>query len=307
MTRQEAEQAMGMILKGQVEPVQIGAFLMLMRIKEETTAEMAGLVLASRQSLAVPQDFPPVDLDWASYAGKRRQLPWFILSALLLASHGNKVLMHGMQVSGDGRIYTPEALTALGIESCTSFAQAARQLQQRNFAFISLHAMNPTLQGFIDLKATLGLRSPVHSVVRMLNPGRAATSIMGIFHPGYDETHQAAAQLMGDSNLAVFKGEGGEAERNPDTECLVRLLSKGEMLNETWPALFPSRHMKDETMDISRLAKLWHGETKDEYGLAAVISTAALALRGMGLAANSADAHRQATAMWDARDTAYFD
>jgi len=29
------------------------------------------------------------------YAGKRRQLPWFILSTLLLAQNGVKIFMHG--------------------------------------------------------------------------------------------------------------------------------------------------------------------------------------------------------------------
>jgi anthranilate phosphoribosyltransferase len=305
MTQQEAEQSMSMILNGQVTPEQLGAYLMLMRVKEETAAEMAGFASASRQSLNVPQDFPATDLDWASYAGKRRQLPWFILSALLLASHGSKVLMHGIRAQSAGRVYTPEALAALGIASCDSFAQAAQQLQQRNFAFISLDRMNPALQHFIDLKEILGLRSPMHSVVRMLNPGRAPASIMGIFHPGYDETHQGAAQLLGDNSLAVFKGEGGEPERNPDSECKVRLLVRGEMLTEIWPALFSSRHMKDETMEVARLGKLWRGEIEDEYGLAAVTSTAAIALRAMGRAANSDDAQRQAAAMWQDRSLDY--
>ena len=305
MSQQEACQAMSMILNGEAEPIQIGAFLMLMRKKEETAAEMAGLAEASRKSLSVPADFPHVDLDWASYAGKRRQLPWFILSALLLASHGHKVLMHGMQVESKDRLYTPDALASMGIECCDSFAAAARQLTERNFAFMPLAAMNPALQHFIDLKDTLGLRSPVHSVVRMLNPGRAAASIMGIFHPGYDETHQGAAQLMGDHGLAVFKGDGGEAERNPDTACKLRLLVDGEVQNELWPALFESRHMKDEDMDVSRLGALWRGQIEDEYGIAAVQSTAAIALRALGRAENCEDAHRQAAALWQTRRLDY--
>jgi anthranilate phosphoribosyltransferase len=305
MSQQEAFAAMSMILDGQAEPIQIGAFLMLMRIKEETAAEMAGLVQASRASLNVPQDFPTVSLDWASYAGKRRQLPWFILSALLLASHGHRVLMHGMQVESKDRVYTPEALAALGIDCCQSFDAAAVQLKQRNFAFISLAAMNPVLQHFIDLKDTLGLRSPVHSVVRMLNPGRADTSMMGIFHPGYDETHQSAAQLLGDRALAVFKGDGGEAERNPDASCKLRLLVNGEMLTEVWPALFDSRHMKDESMDLSRLGKLWRGELEDEYGEATVLASAAIALRAMGKAIDIEDAAQQAAALWQERRRDY--
>ena len=306
LTLQEAEHSMNMILTGQVEPVQLGAFLMLMRVKEETSAEIAGFTRAARQSLNVPQDFPRVDLDWAAYAGKRRQLPWFILSALLLASHGNKVLMHGISVNTPERIYAPEALASLGIVACSSFDEAARELRQRNFAFLQLNVMNPELQRIMDLKEILGLRSPIHTVVRQMNPASAPASIMGIFHPGYDVTHQGAAEILQDANLAVFKGEGGESERNPDTECLVKLYVDGKGFEETWPALFSTRHVKDETMDIARLGQLWRGEIEDEYGQAAVTGTAALALRAMGRAGSMADAECQANDLWQRRNRELF-
>ncbi len=302
LTLEEAEHSLNMILTGQVEPVQLGAFLMLMRIKEETSTEIAGFTRAARQSLHMPADFPKVDLDWAAYAGKRRQLPWFVLSALLLASHGVKVLMHGISVNTPERIYAPEALASLGIAACNSFDEAARELRQRNFAFLQLDVMNPELQRIMDLKEILGLRSPIHTVVRQMNPARAPASIMGIFHPGYDTTHQGAAAVLQDANLAVFKGEGGESERNPDTECLVKLYVNGAASEETWPAMFSTRHMKDETMDIARLGQIWRGEATDEYGEAALIGTAAIALRAMGRAASIADAERQATELWQGRN-----
>jgi anthranilate phosphoribosyltransferase len=302
LTLQEAEQSMNMILTGQVEPEQIGAFLMLMRVKEETATEVAGFTRAARLSLQIPQDFPAVDLDWAAYAGKRRQLPWFILSALLLASHGIKVLMHGISANTPDRIYAPAALKSLGIEACQSFEQAAQQLRQRNFAFLQLDVMNPELQRLMDMKDILGLRSPIHTVARNLNPAAAPASIMGIFHPGYDVTHQGAAQLLQDKNMAVFKGEGGESERNPDGDCQVKMLLDGVMSEEIWPAMFSTRHMKDETMDISRLGQLWRGDIEDEYGQAAVTGTAAIALRVMGRAANIAEAERQAADLWQQRN-----
>ena len=43
----EAQEAMAMILAGEVEPEQLGAFLMLMRYRHETPAELAGLTLAT--------------------------------------------------------------------------------------------------------------------------------------------------------------------------------------------------------------------------------------------------------------------
>ncbi len=301
LTQQEAEQALGMILAGQTEPVQLGAFLMLMRVKEETPAEVAGFVQAARASLHLPPGLPAVDLDWPTYAGKRRQLPWYLLSALLLSNHGISVLMHGLGGGIPGRVFIPQALQALGIAPAASFADAADKLVKTKFAFLPLHAISPDLERILDLKPVLGLRSPVHTVIRMLNPFGAPASIMGIFHPGYDDTHQQAGVLLGDKSLAVFKGEGGEAERNPDAACMVKLVIAGKALEEEWPALFASRHMKDETMDVARLAQLWRGEISDEYGEAAVTSTAAIALRALGRANSVAAAQKLANEMWQGR------
>lgn len=301
LTQQEAEQALGMILSGQTEPVQLGAFLMLMRVKEETPAEVAGFVRAARASLHLPPNLPAVDLDWATYAGKRRQLPWYLLSALLLSNQGISVLMHGIGGGIVGRVFIPQALQALGIEPAASFADAADKLGKTKFAFLPLHAISADLERILDLKPVLGLRSPVHTVIRMLNPFGATTSIMGIFHPGYDDTHQQAAVLLGDKNLAVFKGEGGEAERNPDAACAVKLVLDGKALEEEWPALFASRHMKDDRMEVSRLAQLWRGEISDEYGEAAVTGTAAIALRALGHAGSAEEAQAMAQKMWQER------
>ena len=277
LSQEEAREAMALILSGSVEPVQLGAFLMLMRVKEESAAEVAGLVQAARASVHA-QGAVPVDLDWPAYAGKRRQLPWHVLAALLLASHGHRVFMHGIGSGSASRVYVPQALSALGIAPAATVAEASAQLKRRNFAFMSLDAVSPLFAGLLDLKAVLGLRSPLHTVVRMLNPLRARASLIGIFHPGYDDTHQQAALLLGDEDLAAFKGEGGEPERNPDSPCTVRLVLGGQPLHQEWPAQFGQRHLKDETMDCQRLGRLWRGDIEDEYGAAAVTGTAAIAL-----------------------------
>jgi len=305
LTQQEAQQAMHMVLSGQVEPVQLGAFLMLMRVKEETGAEVAGFVQAVRASLDLPDKLPEVALDWPTYAGKRRQLPWYLLSALLLASHGMPVLMHGIGGGTPGRVWVPDALKALGIAPSASIAEAADNVRNRNFAYVPLNVFSAELERMLDLKAVLGLRSPVHTIIRMLNPFHASASIMGIFHPGYDDTHHQAGILLGEKNMAVFKGEGGEAERNPDGACNVKMLRDGEILEEEWPTLFGTRHMKDEAMDIERLVQLWRGEIEDEYGMAAVIGTAAIALRTLGRADSISAAEELAAKLWETRDIAY--
>ena len=82
LTFAEAQHAFGLILDGEVLDVQLGAFLMLLRVKEESVDELAGFVTATRERLNLPDLH--VDLDWSSYAGKRKHYPWFLLAALLL-------------------------------------------------------------------------------------------------------------------------------------------------------------------------------------------------------------------------------
>lgn len=296
----EAFSAMQMILRRKVTAEQLGAFLMLMRIKEETPGELAGMVRAARQSLNVSDGLPAVDLDWACYAGKRRQLPWFALSALLLAQQGIKVLMHGHPAPG--RIGVVEALASIGYAECDDLHSVAEQLNKNNLAYLPLTVLSPELRRLLDLKSSLALRSPVHSVVRMLNPASAGTSMIGIFHPGYDQAHQDAASLLGDKSLAVFKGEGGEAERNPDSACTTRMLSEGKASEVYWPAMFSQRHLKDEVMDVSRLGRVWRGELEDAYAEAAVVGTAAIAIHALGKACDVEAAERLALEWWEKRN-----
>lgn len=303
LTRVEAFGAMKMILAGEVEPVQLGAFLMLLRVKEETAEELAGFVQAAREAIPMPESIPKIDLDWSSYAGKRRQLPWYVLSALLLASHGISILMHGMRGCGD-RVHTPQALQTLGIAPAVSMQEALGLVNGKGFAFLGFDVLSPKLQEIMNLRPLFGLRSPVHTIARMLNPACASLSVQGIFHPGYLESHQQAGKILGE-NIVVFKGEGGEAERNPDLVCKVKSVLDGDMSEETWPALFELRHVKDEEMDVSRLARLWFGEIDDEFGTMSVVGTAAIALKSLLRLGTIEEAQGLAKEYWHNRDMSF--
>jgi anthranilate phosphoribosyltransferase len=302
LTQDEAYQSMKMILANEVLPIQLGAFLMLMRVKEETPEELAGFVLAARESCNLASDRSIVDLDWSSYAGKRRHLPWFLLSALLLAENGISVFMHGAGGHSAGRLYTRDALKYLGLEYAGSIEQARQQLKQQHFSYLSLEYFCPKLHEIMELRPLLGLRSPVHTLVRLLNPFHAEYSIQGIFHPGYRPVHQQAAVLLQQPHAAVLKGEGGETERNPDMECLVQSVHNGELFDENWPALFARRHVKSEVLDPGQLPLIWQGSIEDEFAKNSIIGTAAIALKLLGKANDQQQAHQLATDYWLSRD-----
>ncbi|MGO9172113.1 MAG: glycosyl transferase family protein [Rhodomicrobium sp.] len=303
LTVEEAQEAMSMILAGKVLPEQLGAFLMLLRVKEESPEEIAGFVRAAREAMALPSPLPQPDLDWSSYAGKRRQLPWFILAAALLARNGVRVFMHGTEGHTPGRVYTREVLARLGFPIASSFGEAAAHLGQRNFAYLPLEHISAELARLINLRPILGLRSPVHTLSRMLNPFAAPVMLQGIFHPGYMTIHQKAALLLGQPHMAVFRGEGGEIERRPNKPCEVLTVHQGATAEERWPALLPEpRQSAEDDMDLGRLLALWRGDATDEYGEAAIWGTLAIALKALGRADSQEDAQILAQNLWADRD-----
>jgi len=306
LTRQESQDAMRMILSDQVEDVQLGAFMMLMRYQEESGEELAGFVDASHECFSVPSNMPKVDLDWSSYAGKSRRLPWFILSNLLLAQNGISVLMHGAGGHTPGRIYTEDVLDELGVPMAKSFSEAGEQIKSKNFAYMPLGTFLPKLHEIIDLKPILGLRSPVNTFVRLINPCQADCTIQGIHHPGYRDFHHDAAVLLNQKRMCVMKGDGGETEWNPDMPNLVRSSIDGEALEETWQPLFKKKHVRNPDLSLSQLAGVWSGELDDEYAVGAITGTLAITLYTMGRAKTHEAAISMAESMWTERSVNYY-
>lgn len=306
LTLEESREAMAMILNGEAVPEQIGAFLMLLRLKEEAPEEIAGFAMGTRDSWARPEGLARADLDWSSYAGKRVQLPWFILTVMALVDAGMRVAMHGTEGHTAGRIYTRPTLDALGIPAAGSFEEGSEQLEKGGFTFLPLEVMSPKLQDLINLRPVFGLRSPVHSFTRMLNPYEAPAVMQGIFHRGFMDIHAGAARCLGLEACAVFRGDGGEIERRPNKPTQVwTTQGNSEPVVETWSQVLDEGHAPpDADMNVARLMDVWQGDESDAYALQAVLGTMAIALKTMGQAKTMAAAETRAAEIWTARNKA---
>lgn len=303
LTREEARNAMQMILDGKVEEVQLGAFLMLLRVKEETPEELAGFLDACRGVCdASLTCFPSVQLDWPSYAGKKKHHPWYLLATVLLADQGIRTLLHGGPAHTPNRVYTDELLPALGLKVATSVDQAAEHLEEQGLAYLPIEQFCAPLSYLLTLRFYLGLRSPINTLARSLNPARAPLSMQSVFHPAYIALHQGAAELCGDRDLLLFKGEGGELEIRPDARTSITGIRHGEALEGAVLDNLMPRHGPPGSPNAKALKQVWRGETKDEYGENAVIQTVAVALWGLDRAENLEGAQTRAAELWASRD-----
>ncbi len=300
LSETEAQHAMEMVLRGEVEDVQLGAFLMLLRVKEESSAELAGFVRAVRQQLQVPK--LSIDLDWASYAGKRRQQAWYLLAALALADSGLRVVMHGASGHTAGRVYSEQVLAELGEQPVNQLQDLEARLAQGRFAFLPLRVFCPSLQRIIDLRNVFGLRSPVHTLSRLINPLSAPYSIQSIFHPAYGDSHQQAAALLGQAHAAVFKGEAGEAERKPEADCRVKYLHDGVLSEVSWPRMLEGRQEWQDELNTDALRRAWVHDHIDDYGRGAILGTIAIAVQLQKPELSNDDCLKKAEKIWQQRD-----
>lgn len=299
LTYDEAYQAFNMILKDEVLDVQLGAFLMLLRVKEESVDELAGFVQATKDQL----NFKPiaVDLDWSSYAGKRKHYPWFLLAALTLAKNGYRIVMHGASGHTINRVYTEQVLEYLGYPICQNDVEVEQQLQERHFAYLPLEVISPILSELIALRNVMGLRSPIHTLARLINPFNAKATLQSIFHPAYRGSHQQAAFKLGYVQSAVIKGEGGEFERNPDAKTLICGIKDGELYEYELPKITPDRSPTEDDLDLTVFKAVWEGKQSHTYGEMAVTETMGIALYTMGICATYDEAMTKAKTLWESR------
>ena len=294
LTREEAADAMAMLLAGTPDPMQVGAFLMLLRYRGEDPHEIAGLVEAAHASCAMPDT--QVDLDWPSYgAGRTRGAPWFLLAALALAASGVRVLMHGSNEFSGG-MTVPQALERLGLAPAESALQAGLMLSEGNFAYLPIACLCPPVAHLLGLRRLFGLRSPINTVARLLDPADAAAGVDGVFHPPYIETHLATAELLGRPRLLVLKGGGGEAERNPSRPVAAHLWVHG--LGRQSLALPAVEGFADPGGGEPDVAQVWQGTVAAPAFEARIVGTIALGLLALGRGGDA-----EARAIWQARRT----
>lgn len=302
LTRQEAAEAMAEILSGRAAPEATGALLMLMRYHGENAAEIAGFVDAFSDSLSHWQTVD-VGLDWPTYAaGRSRGLPWFLLSAKLVAMAGVPVLLHGWNSHQNPVVSVTEALQNLNIKQVKTPDEAQQQLVQTGIAYLPLADLSPKALELLQLRDVLGLRSAINTTLRMLNPCLASASVQGVFHPSYRLLQADTGCLLGQKNLSVIKGGGGEFERIPGKPLPVFGLRDLTPFEETAsPISDETGRLADISSEPENLSGLWDGSWSNSYAEAVVIGTAALALHTVGLADSFAKAESLAQSIWEKR------
>ncbi len=219
MSREDARVLYEAMLDGRVSDLEMGAFLIGMRIKGESVSEIGGFLDAAEASferIAAPAgDYAPIVIP--SYNGSRQMPNLTPLLALLLAREGVPVLIHGV-TTDPGRVTTAEILLAMGHAPAAGRDDVAAAFARRAPAFIGIDALAPKLHGLLQLRRVLGLRNSTHTLVKIMQPfAQPALRLVSYTHPEYltmltDYFSMQAPAERGD--VFLMRGTEGETVAN---------------------------------------------------------------------------------------------
>lgn len=221
LAREQAADLFGLILDGEVTDLEIGAFCLAMRVKGETTQEMAGFLDATHARLnKLPASTRPVVV-LPSYNGARKLPVLTPLLALLLAREGLPVLLHG-HATESSRVLASDVLALLEVPARTHL----QRIESGEVAVIGTGLLHAGLARLLDVRRVVGLRNAGHSVVKLMQPVDGPAVVIGSYtHPAFATVMTELFELLGLTAL-LSRGLEGEVvsdpRRTPQLEGFLR-------------------------------------------------------------------------------------
>ena len=215
----QARDLMEQVLDRSVSEAERGAFAIAMRIKGESTEELAGFTAAAQARSIVlgPTDMPVL---LPSYNGARKLPNLTTLLALLLAQEGVPVLVHGPETD-PARVTTHELFATLGLPIARDAAAVRDAWARREPVFMPIASLCPALVALLDLRWLLGLRNPGHTVAKLLQPqGGGCLRVVNHTHPEYALSQ---ARFLEHTKAHALLLRGTEGEPVADARRLPRL------------------------------------------------------------------------------------
>ncbi len=210
----EAEEAMTIIMTGNATQSQIGGYLVALRMKGETVAEIAGSARAMRlQATRVHAsngngDSSPL-LDTAGTGGDgANTINISTAAAFIIAGAGVRVAKHGNHAASS-RCGSADVLSALGVNLDLLPEQVADCIEQVGIGFLFAPKFHPAMRHAIGTRRELGQRTIFNLLGPLTNPAGATHQLIGVYDPLLTQSLAEVLAELGGQVAYVVHGYGG--------------------------------------------------------------------------------------------------
>ncbi len=229
LSADRAGEFLGLVMRGEVAPLQLAAVLAALRTKGESVSEITGFARAMREN-AVPVPTRRTGLVDTCGTGGDGAGTFNISTAcaLLTAALDVPVAKHGNRAVSS-RCGSADVLEALGVNVDLDAAQAGALVDEVGVGFLFAPRLHPAMKHAAEARRGLGVRTVFNILGPLTNPAGARRQLLGVFDPDLCEPLARVLGELGSERAFVVHGAGGLDEVSPLGPTRVAELAGGEV------------------------------------------------------------------------------
>ncbi len=219
------------ILAGEATDAQIAAFIVGLRIKGETVAELTGLqgaMIDAATPLTVPDD--TIDIVGVGGAPSRRvhALNVSTMASFVAAGSGATVCKHGNR-KASSTSGSFDLLEQLGIDVDISPDALEAQVRDHGVGFAFARTFHPAMRHVGPVRAELGIPTVFNILGPLSHPGRLSRQVIGAADWSIADRMIRVLQATGSVRSLVVHGDGGLDELTTTGPSKMLSLEGGEI------------------------------------------------------------------------------
>ena len=184
LSETQAERAFDIIMSGDATPAQMGAFLMALRVRGESVAEITGAVRAMRGTM-LTIEAPADAIDVCGTGGDASgtynisTASQFVIAAcgVPVAKHGNRAL--------SSKSGAADVLAALGVNIEADLRLVEKALREVGTCFMMAPRHHSAMRHVGPTRVELGTRTIFNLMGPLSNPARVKRQLVGVFSPDW--------------------------------------------------------------------------------------------------------------------------
>lgn len=222
---QDTTWAMEQVMSGQATPAQVAAFMVALRVKGETPAEIAGLaegMLSHARRVHLPQRA----VDVVGTGGDQAHtVNISTMAALVTAAAGAPVIKHGNRAASS-KCGAADVLEALGVAIDLGPEQVAQCVAETGIGFCFSPVFHPAMRYAAGVRREIGISTAFNFLGPLTNPAQPGTALVGCADL---RMAPVIAQVLADRGISalVVRGDDGLDEITTSTTTSIWVVDAG--------------------------------------------------------------------------------
>jgi len=208
LSQSQSESFFAQVMQGNIAPEMLAAVLTALKIKGETSEEIAGAAVAVRDYATPFPDQPSSVTDCVGTGGDgANTINISTTAAILAAACGLKMAKHGNR-SVSSMSGSADLLETFGVNLTMSPEVASHCLAQSNFCFLYAPAYHPGFKYAGPVRKVMGIRTLFNILGPLVNPAKPDTMLLGVYTSDLIPVMAKSLLLTGVKRGWVVHGSG---------------------------------------------------------------------------------------------------